>query len=115
MSMPALKGFYDMHAQLPSVSYIHAKRRVLYVYIRKHCLAYFSYTETLTRMRVLQEDEIWFTSSLNDRSKLKRQYTAVKSRSGISVGPNLNPYSLCQNKILVTLSLKIFFPLVIAA
>ena len=38
----ALKGFYDTHAQLTSVSYIHAKRRVRYVYIRKHWLVYFS-------------------------------------------------------------------------
>ena len=31
-----LKGFYDTHAQLTSVWYKHAKRRVRYVYIRKH-------------------------------------------------------------------------------
>ena len=49
--LPVLKGFYDTHAQLTSVWYI-----------RKHCLAYFLYMETLTRMRVLQEDEICFTS-----------------------------------------------------
>ena len=60
--LPALKGFYNMHAQLTSVSYIHAKRRVRYVYIRKHWLAYFSYTEMVTCMRVLHEDEICFTS-----------------------------------------------------
>ena len=40
-------------------------------------------------MRVLQEDEIF-----NDRSKLKGQYTDVKSGSGISVGPSLKPDSL---------------------
>ena len=55
----------------------------------------------LTRMRVLQEDEICFTSwapSLNDRSKLKGQYTDVKSGSGISVGSSLKPQSqLKQN------------------
>ena len=40
-----------------------------------------------------------WTPSLNDRSKLKRQFTAVKSSSGISVRPSLNPYSLSSNKI----------------
>ena len=76
-------------------------------YIRKHLLAYFSYMETLTRMRGLHNGEIHFTSMdaiLNDRSKLKRQYTDVKSGSSISIGPSLKPHSLGYNKILVTLS-----------
>ena len=34
--LPVLKGFYDTHAQLTSMSYIHTKRRVCYVYIQKH-------------------------------------------------------------------------------
>ena len=45
--LPAFKGFYDMHMQPFSVSYMHAKRRVRDVYIRKQWLAYFSYTETV--------------------------------------------------------------------
>ena len=49
-------------AQLTSVTYKHAKRCVRYVYIRKHWLAYFSYTETITCMRFFHEDEICFTS-----------------------------------------------------
>ena len=44
---------------------------------------------------------------LNDHSKLKEQFTAVKSGSGISVGPCLNPDSLSYNKILMTLSLAV--------
>ena len=52
-----------MHtAQLTSVSYIHAKRSVRYVYARKHWLAYFLYMETVTRMRALHKEEICFTS-----------------------------------------------------
>ena len=46
------------------------------------------------RMRVWQDDEICFTSMgaiLNDRSKLKGQYTDVKSGCIISVEPSLNP------------------------
>ena len=38
----------------------HEKRRV--GYISKHWLVYFSYTETLTRMRGLLDSEIRFTS-----------------------------------------------------
>ena len=34
---------------------------------------------------------LWMPS-LNDRSKLKGQYTDVKSGCGISVGPSLNPH-----------------------
>ena len=60
--LPAFKGFYDTHAQLTSVSYKHAKRRLRYMYIRKQRLAHFSYTETVTCMRVLHNDEISFTS-----------------------------------------------------
>ena len=56
-----IQRFYNTHAQLASVSYKHAKRCVRYVYICKHWLPYFSYTETVTRMRVLHEDEICFT------------------------------------------------------
>ena len=40
----------------------HAKCHARYVYIRKHWLAGFPYTETVTRMRILHEDEICFTS-----------------------------------------------------
>ena len=36
---------------------------------------------------------LW-TPSLNDRNKLKGQYTDVKSGSRISVGPSLKPNSL---------------------
>ena len=36
--------------------------------------------------------------SLNDCSKLKGQYTDVKSCSGISVGPSLKPHSLSKKK-----------------
>ena len=50
--------------------------------------------ETLTGMRVLQEDEIYFTSMDTIFSKLKGQYTDVKSVFGISVGPSLKPHSL---------------------
>ena len=42
-------------------------------------------------MRGLHDGEI---RSLNNRSKLKGQYTDVKSGSGISVGPSLKPHSL---------------------
>ena len=74
-------------------------------------ISVFLYTETLTSMRGLHEGEICFTSmewkpSLNDCSKLKGQYTDVKSGSGISVGPSLKPHSLSLNKILVTPSLS---------
>ena len=59
-----LKGFYDTHAQLAyvPVSYKHAKRRVNYVYIRKHWMAYFSYTETVTHMRGLHDGKIRYAS-----------------------------------------------------
>ena len=50
--------------------------------------------ETLTRMPVLQSVLLRWTPSLNDRSKLKGQYTDVKSGSDISVGPSLKPHSL---------------------
>ena len=46
------------------------------------------------RMRILNDDEICFTSMraiFNNRSKLKGQYTDVKSGCGLSVGPSLNP------------------------
>ena len=43
--------------------------------------------------------------SLNDRSKLKGQYTNVKSEWATLVGPTLNPHSLSKKKILVLLSL----------
>ena len=46
-----------------------------------------------------------WTPSLNDCSKLKGQYTDVKSGSSISVGPSLKPHRLSENKILMTLSL----------
>ena len=36
LMLPTFKGFYDRHVQLTSMSYIHAKCRVRYVYIRKH-------------------------------------------------------------------------------
>ena len=39
--LPALKGFYDMHAQLTSVSYIQAKRRVRYVYTQTQIGVFF--------------------------------------------------------------------------
>ena len=52
-----------LHACAAYFRVIHTrKRRVCYVYILKHWLAYFSYTETVTYMRVLHEDEICFTS-----------------------------------------------------
>ena len=50
--------FYDTHAQLTSLWYKHPKRRVRYVYAN----TYFLYTETLTHMRVLRNDEICFSS-----------------------------------------------------
>ena len=55
------RNMRERRVQLTSIWYKHAKRRVRYVYIRKHLLAYFLYSETLTRMRVLQEDDICFT------------------------------------------------------
>ena len=54
-------------------------------------------TETVTCMRGLNNGEILLLRlilSLNDCSKLKGQFTAVKSGFGISVGPSLNPHSL---------------------
>ena len=48
---------------------------------------------------------LWWTPSLNDRSKLKGQYSDVKSWCGISVGSILNPHSLSLNTFLMTLSL----------
>ena len=62
LNVAVFKGFYDTHTQPVSVSYKHAKRCVRSVYIRKQGLAYFSYAEMLTRMRVLHKDEICFTS-----------------------------------------------------
>ena len=50
------------------------------------------YMGTVTGMHGLNDGEIRFTSfSLNDRSKLKGEFTAIKSGSSISVGPSLNP------------------------
>ena len=69
--LPVFKGMYDTHTQLASVSYRHAKRCVHCVHICKYWLAYFSYTETVTRLRVLHKDEICWMSSLNDCSKIK--------------------------------------------
>ena len=53
-------------------------------------------TEMVTCMRGLNNGEIRFTSMdvVFKRSKLKGQFTAVKSGSCISVGPSLNPPSL---------------------
>ena len=58
----AIEGLYDTHTQPASASYRHAKRCVRYVHTRKQYLAYFSYTETVTRVRIWDEDEIRFTS-----------------------------------------------------
>ena len=38
-------------------------------------------------------------SSLNDRSKLKGQYTDVKSGCGLSVGHSLHPHSLSLKNV----------------
>ena len=83
---------------------IHAKRRVRYVCIRKHRLAYFSLfflhgngnmhdiaCVSYTRMKSVL---LRWMPSLNDPIKLKGQYTDVKSGSAISVGPSLKPHSL---------------------
>ena len=86
----SFKGFYDMHTQAVSVSYRHAKRCVHYVHVyansdrrifltrkRRHaCMSYIRMKSVLL---------IW-TSSLNDRSKLKGQDTDVKSGCGTSEG-----------------------------
>ena len=67
------------------------------VYICKHWLAYFSYTETVTCMCVLHRMKsvlLGWTPSLNDRSKLKAECTDVQSGWGTSVGPSPNPHSL---------------------
>ena len=107
----AFKGLYDTHTQPVSVSYIHAKRCVHYVHIRKHWLAYFSYTETVIRNYACVSNTMMtsvllrWTPSLNNCSKLKRECTDVTSGCRISVGPRLNPHSLSNNKILVLLSL----------
>ena len=54
-----------------------------------HCP--FNLLRSVIRMRVLQGDEICFTSMdaifKNDRSKLKRECTDVKSGRSTSVGP----------------------------
>ena len=50
--LPLFKGLYDTHTQPASISYRHAKRCMRFVHIRKQYLAYFSYTETVMRMRV---------------------------------------------------------------
>ena len=108
--LPKFKGFYNTHAQLASVSYKYAKRRLRYVYMRKHWLAHFSYTETVTCMHVLRNDEICFTSmdDILKRSeqikgtvfrcsnwmKLKGQCSDVKVGCGTSVEPSLNPQCL---------------------
>ena len=97
LNVAVFKGFYDTQTQPVSVSLKNAKSCVRSMYIHKQWLAYFSYTETGTCMRVLHKDEICFTSwtpSLDDRSKLKGQYTDVKSGCGTSVGPSLNPNSI---------------------
>ena len=53
--------------------------------------------EMVICMRGLNNGEIRFTlrtMSLKDRSKLKGEYTDVKSGWGTSVGPSLNPHNL---------------------
>ena len=60
--LPLFKGLYDTHTQPVSASYRHAKRCVRYVNTRKQYSAYFSYTETVTHVRVWDDDEIRFTS-----------------------------------------------------
>ena len=61
-------------------------------------------------MRVLNDDEICFTSvdAIFKRSKQIKgtvHTVDVKSGCGTSVGPSLNPYSLSVKTYLVTLSL----------
>ena len=108
-TFPSFKGFYDMHTQAVSVSYRHAKRCVHYVHVyansdrrifltrkRRHaCMSYIRMKSVLL---------IW-TSSLNDRSKLKGQYTDVKSGCNTSGWPSLNHHSLSLKTFLVLLSL----------
>ena len=57
-----------------------------------------------------QNDEICSTSMgaifKHDRSKLKRQFTAVKSGCVTSVGPILNPHSLSKQKSRATVPLR---------
>ena len=48
--------------------------------------------ETMMKFVLLQQ-----TLSLNDRSKLKGQYTDVKNGCVTSVGPCLNPQSVSKN------------------
>ena len=45
--------------------------------------------------------------SLNDRSKLKGQYTDVNSGSGISVGPSQKPQSQLKQNSRDTVPLKL--------
>ena len=66
------------------------------------------------RMRFWQDDEIHFTSmgaifNLNDRSKLKGQYTDVKSGYVTSEWPSLSPQSQYENFSRATVPLRIFF------
>ena len=83
------KGLYDTHMQPVSVTDC-----MRHLHIRKQCCAYFSDTETVTRMRVLDEDDVNFTSMdaiFNHRSNLKGQCTDVKSGCGPSVGLSVYP------------------------
>ena len=65
-------------------------------------------TEMVTCMGGLNDGEIRFTLInivFKDRSKLKGECKDVKSGSGTSVGPSLNPPSLSLKTFLVPLSL----------
>ena len=84
------------------VSYIHVKRCVRQVHsnsdwriFRKRKQEYACVSYTMMIYVLLQ-----WTPSLNDRSKLKGECTAVSSRCVPSEGPGLNPHSLSFKKFL---------------
>ena len=67
-------------------------------------------SQTRTRCACVSETRmisvlLWWAPSLNDCSKLKGQYTDVKSGCVTSVWPSLNPHSLSLKTFLVLLSL----------
>ena len=90
-------GINTQNAVCATYIYANTDWRIFRTRKRSHaCMSYRRMKSVLLRC----------TPSLNVRSKLKGQYTDVKSGSGISVGPSLKPHSLSLNKILVTPSLS---------
>ena len=84
-------GINTQNAVCATYIYANTDWRIFCTRKRSHaCVSYRKMKSVLLR----------WTPSLNDHSKLKGQYTDVKSVSSISVWPSLKPH-----KILVTLSL----------